>query len=415
MIRLRALWIFAVAVLVVIALIPNWMDAQQPQRGGGRGQAAPADDALREAPPNTRLFAQDAYTEYGMLDDPNSNSFRIVFMPLETRAGATVLTNGTRHGSDGGDVSVWDPRTGKPLKFDYVDGVEAKKKLPNQNFTPEDHYIIAQLPWAVPEGGEGRVLIYKTYKDARTYYPKGPNDIVWVRALGGQRFAVILPKGYAFSSANIASQVMTLPDGRVKLALTNPSGGSSPITIHARKTNTPFVGNKNTDKVYDDVKTLYDLDDPGAHTFKIDQTYSDYRKGDKAKLDAMAYAPMQELKVIDLDTAKALPTMKDGNSTVAKLEVPIVDDKQSAHLKVTGKVTDPAYKVDNGDLLFDRTVHGLRNTILLPAGWDVAAVSQPCTLGMYQNRVFIALINIQAEDAVKVTVRARKRPSGSTQ
>lgn len=394
----KRMWMFVATLLLVPALIIA-------QRGG----PAPADDALRAGRPNTQLFALDSYTEYGMLDDPTSNSFRIVFMPLEKRPGATVLTNGTRHGSDGGDVSVWDPRTGKPIKFDYIDGVEAKKKLPSQNFTPEDHYIIAQLPWAVPEGGEGRVLIIKTYKDARTYYPNGANDIVWVRRLGGQRFAVILPKGYAFTSADIASQVMTQPDGRVKLALTNPSGGDSPITIHARKTNTPFVANKMTDKVYDDVKTLYDLDDPATHSFRVEQIYSDYRKGANAKLDVLTYVPLTDLKVIDLDTAKPLQTIKD----VTKLEVPIVDDKQSAHLKVTGKAHDPAYKLDNGDLVFERTVHGLRNTILLPAGWDVAGVSQPATLGVNQGRVFIALVSIQAEGGVKVAVRARKRPNAS--
>jgi len=329
-------------------------------------------------------------------------------MPLETRAGATLLTNGTRHGSDGGGIEVYDPRTGQPLKFDYLGGAEAREKKIPGNFTPEDHYIIAQLPWAVPQGGEGRVLIYKTYKDARTYYPEG-QDIVWVRALSAQRFGVILPKGYAFISANIASQVMTTPDGRLKLSLTNPSGGGSPITIRARKTTATFVGHKSSDKVYDDIKTLYDLGEPDTHSFKLEQTYSDYRKGDKARLDVMSYAPLRDLKVIDLDTAKPLATMKDGAATVAKLEVPIVNDKQSAHLKVNGSVQDPAYKVENGELVFERTLHGLRNTILLPAGWEVAGVSQPCTLGLNQGRAFVALVNIQQEGAVKVTIRARKK------
>ena len=30
----------------------------------------------------------------------------------------------------------------------------------------------------------------------------------------------------------------------------------------------------------------------------------------------------------------------------------------------------------NGDLVFERTLHGLRNTVLLPAGWDVTALSR---------------------------------------
>lgn len=158
----------------------------------------------------------------------------------------------------------------------------------------------------------------------------------------------------------------------MKLALANPSGGGSPITIRAKKTGTGFVGNKIADKVYDDMKTLYDLGEPDTHAFKVEQTYSDSRKGEKARLDVMSYVPLQDLKVIDLDTAKPLETLKEGSGTVAKLEVPIADDKQSAHLRVSGRAQDPAFLVENGDLVFERTLRGLRNTVLLPAGWDVS-------------------------------------------
>jgi hypothetical protein len=237
MVPLRAWLTFGFAVL--LTLLPLWTSAQQSR---SPQTPAPADDTLWAAPPLTRLFALDAYTQYELLDDPNEHAFRIIYLPQETRPGATVLINGTRHGSDGGGIEVYDPRTGKPLKFEYIGGEEVRaRKLPGQ-FVPEDHYIVAQLPRPVPVGGEGRVLIYKTYKDARTYYAEGPSNeaIVWVRSLSAMRFGVVLPRGYAFASANIASQVATLPDGRLKLSLTNPSGGGSPITIRARKTAATF-------------------------------------------------------------------------------------------------------------------------------------------------------------------------------
>ena len=59
--------------------------------------------------------------------------------------------------------------------------------------------------------------------------------------------------------------------------------------------------------------------------------------------------------------------------------------------------------------MFERTLRGLRNTVLLPAGWDVAAVSQSGTIGTYEGRVFVALINLNAENNYKVAIRARKR------
>jgi hypothetical protein len=113
--------------------------------------------------------------------------------------------------------------------------------------------------------------------------------------------------------------------------------------------------------------------------------------------------------VTDLDTAKPLATAKSGAATVVKLEVPITNDQQSAHLRVNGTLEDAAYTVTNGTLTFDRVVKGLRNTILLPAGWEVTSVSQSGTVGINQGRAFVALINLNAENAYRVVITAKKK------
>jgi hypothetical protein len=159
---------------------------------------------------------------------------------------------------------------------------------------------------------------------------------------------------------------------------------------------------------FDDVKTIYDLGAPESHTITIDQSYSDYRRGAAATLDLLSYLPLQNLNVTDLDTARTLTTTKSGNATTAALEVPITNDKQSAHLRVTGTLTDPGYTIERGDLVFSRTVKGLRNTILLPAGWNVSAVSQSATIGQYEGRAFVALINLNAENHYAVRLRASR-------
>src|SRR4051812_12672891 len=158
----------------------------------------------------------------------------------------------------------------------------------------------------------------------------------WVRSLSGYRLGVILPAKFAFISSNVAAQLTTTADGRLKLAFANPSGQANPVTIHARKTTAAFHPAPFDDMFFDDVKTLYDLDAPGAGKIAVDQTYSDSRKGDRARLDSLAYLPLQELKVTDLDTAKALTPVKDGSATFVKLDVPITDDRQSAHLRING-------------------------------------------------------------------------------
>jgi hypothetical protein len=380
----------ALSAIAIPLLIAGQRGGQSNPFPGGTNP----DGSLRPTPPVTRLFTQDAYTEYAILA-PGSEQFRIQFIPEETRVGATELVNATRGGSEGSDIEVYDPRTGKPLKFTYQQ-------------EGEEHAIHAQLPIPVPEGGIGRVLILKTYKDPRTYMMHG-DDIVWVRSLSGYRLGVLLPKGYAFISSNVAAHLTTASDGRLKLAFANPSGQSNPVTIHARKTAANFPPLKYTDMFFDDVKTLYDLDAPDSGRIRVEQTYSDYRKGDKAELDLLAYLPLQEVKVIDLDTAKPLTPVQASNATVVRLDVPITNDKQSAHLKVTGIVKDGSYRAENGELIFDRTVHGLRNTILLPGGWDVSAVSQSGTIGTYNGRSFVALVNLNAENNYRVVIRARKR------
>jgi hypothetical protein len=381
---------------------------------GQRGANSPfpggenPDGSLKPSGRLTRLFSQDAYTEYALLE-PGSEQFRIRYLTEENRPGATELVNATRGGSEGTDVEVYDPRTGKPLPFTY-------------EIQGDTHAIHAKFTSPVPQGGIGRVLIYKTYKDARTYqfykeanpaYGIQAGDISWVRSLSGYRLGVVLPRGYSFLSSNVAAQVSTLPDGRLELHFANPSGLSNPLTVHARKSETDFVPASApfTDMFFDDVKTLYDLEGPETHRIKVEQTYSDYHKGDFQALNLLQYAALNDVIVTDLDTAKPLATSVRSGSTVVQLAVPIQNDRQSAHLQIRGTLEDPQFKIVNGTLVFNRPMKGLRNTVLLPSGWEVASVSQSATIGMYQGREFVALVNLNEENSYTVAITARRAPS----
>jgi hypothetical protein len=391
------------AALLTISATPAIVTAQRGSNSPFPGGENP-DGSLRPSARLSRLFTQDSYTEYALLE-PGSSKFRIRFFTENSRAGDTVLVNATRGGSAGTDIQVYDPRTGKPMPFAYVeDGA--------------DHAIRARLTTPVPQGGIGRVLIYKTYEDARTYHVLNeanpqfniqPGDIAWVRSLSGYRLGVILPKGYSFLSMNVAAQMSVTDDGRVGVHFANPSGQSNPFTLHARKTAVTYRPSAHADMFFDDVKTLYDLDAPETHRISVDQIYSDFRRGAEQPIDLLAYAPLTELKVMDLDTARPLTTSGSGAKTMVRLEVPITNDRQSSHLQVTGVLTDPGYKIVNGVLTFDRPMKGLRNTVLLPAGYEVTSVSQSATIGMYQGRVFVALINLNSENSYRVQITAQKQ------
>jgi hypothetical protein len=389
----------ASAVLALLVTLPFFLGADPAPRENPFPGGTNPDGSLRPSPPLDELFTQDAYTEYALLA-PGSGQFRIRYLPEETEAGATELLNATRPGSESSEIEVHDPRTGKASPFTYIP--DAKD--------PQTHVIHAPLPQPVPVGGVGRVEIWKTYKDERTYQMHG-EDIVWVRSLAGYRIAVILPKGFAFLSSNVAAQLTTTADGRLKLMFANPSGQANPLTIHARKTTAAFAppSTAAADMFFDDTKTLYDLDAPDSHRIRVEQTYSERRFGAVGRLDTLADLTLRDPQVVDLDTAKPLRLEHDGATTVARLDVPIENERQSAHLRLSGTLEDAGYKTESGELVFERTVQGLRNTVLLPAGWDVASVSQSGTLGVHEGRAFVAFVNLNAENRYRVTLRARRR------
>lgn len=181
-----------------------------------------------------QYISADTYTRYELLP-PETHQFKIYYEVTETRAGARFHFNQIREGSDASDESAVDLATGKPLKFEVVTGAQAKIDSPSENFSAAGHYIKVFLAHPVPERGEYRLAIIKTYKDDKSYYIDG-DQIIFKRPLGIPRDSIVLPAGYEIVSCSVATQVLRQTDGRLKLAFVNPgSGGQLEVTIRARK------------------------------------------------------------------------------------------------------------------------------------------------------------------------------------
>ena len=181
-----------------------------------------------------QYISADTYTRYELLA-PETHQFKIYYEVTETRVGARFHFNAIREGSEASDESVIDLATGKPLKFEVVTGAQAKTDSPTENFSATGHYIKVHLAHPVPDHGEYRLAIIKTYKDDKSYYSEG-DQIVFKRPLGIPRDSIILPAGYEIVSCSVATQVLMEPDGHLKLAFVNAgSGGQLEVTIKARK------------------------------------------------------------------------------------------------------------------------------------------------------------------------------------
>src|SRR5512140_1041219 len=155
----------------------------------------------------------NGYTRYELLA-PGSAKFRIIYDITAVRPGATAFFNPIRKGSVASDEKVTDMATGQPLKFAQVSGESAKTTgLPEAD--PASDYIRVELAHPVPaDGGEARLLIQKTYEDAKSYRVEG-RDLVFERGLGIKKNAVVLPQGYVLVACNYPSQVNQEADGRI--------------------------------------------------------------------------------------------------------------------------------------------------------------------------------------------------------
>ena len=146
---------------------------------------------------------------------------------------ATAFFNPIRKGSVATDERVFDRATGKPLAFEVVSGAKARESGLS-DADPDTDYIRIALARPVPgNGGQARLMIEKTYKDAKSYYREG-DTIVFARSLGIRRNAVVLPAGYELVSCNVPSQVALEPDGRIRVSFWNAAPSAANLLLRAR-------------------------------------------------------------------------------------------------------------------------------------------------------------------------------------
>jgi hypothetical protein len=174
----------------------------------------------------------DDYTRYELLA-PETAQFRIVYEVTATTPGALFYFNPIRKGSEASDEAVYDPASGKPLRFEVVDGAAARA-AGEARADLDTHYIKVELPRPVPKGGELRLRIDKTYRDAKSYFVDGER-IVFSRSLGVRRNAVVLPAGYELVACNVPAQVLSESDGRIKVSFMNPGPDAASVVVKGRK------------------------------------------------------------------------------------------------------------------------------------------------------------------------------------
>ncbi len=402
--------------------------------------------ALTASPALGQNRADDAYTRYELLA-PESASFRIIYDVSAVTPGARVFFNPIRQGSEASDESVIDMASGRPLAFDVVSGADARDSgLTNADL--QGQYIRVSLARPVPEGGEARVRIIKTYRDPKTYRRDG-DAIVFDRPLGIARNTIVLPAGYELVACNIPSQILEEADGRIAISFMNPYPVQSPLLLRAR----PFAAGRApevtsrvappppadapspgvamnrmrvSERAFQDREIVYFLLDPASHAFSLYHDYTERRPGtDKYVNIVRAGSTVSNPSARNLDTGEALPVeslkgdaiaeagIDIGEPVVPESEVvvirfPAVSEGTSIRLRIEETYTDPArYGLVDGQLMWHRSFGRPRNDIVLPAGWRVTTSSIPATVSLTPDgRVRLAYVNPRP-DSIDVFVKAR--------
>ena len=180
-----------------------------------------------------------------------------------------------------------------------------------------------------------------------------------------------------------------------------------------------------------DREISYWLLEPSTHQFRIahdftvtrvgqKSVHSFVRKGSKVSPDA---------KMIDLDSGKPLKTSTvtgkevntlgyypepvDPESVVVQgdLERPIAEG-QSTRVRVQETYTDPVgYVVQDGELVWTRTLGRPLNYVTLPAGWMLTSVNTPAVISLdEEGRVKMRFTNTRNGD-LAIVIKAKKRPA----
>ncbi len=411
---------------------------------------APAAPEQRTAPvvpvapvgPVLRQTQEDDYTRYELLA-PDTAQFRIYYEVTATTAGARFFYNTIRPGSVATDERVIDLATGQPLPWEVVSGKDARS-AGHSAADLETEYIKVRLARSVPQGGEARLLIDKTYKDAKSYFRDG-EMIVFDRSLGIRRNTVVLPAGYRLVSCNVPSQIIPTADGRVQVSFMNPGPAAAPLVIRARPGLAPFKpvlstargaqlstmlpsqASRLAERAHQDREIVYFLDDPPSHSFSLYHDYTESRPGVNNYFNVVragSRVSNPSAKVLDSGEDLKVETLKgdevkrrgldpgepiQADTEVVVISFPAVQQGTSTRLRISETYTDPGrYQLDGDELVWDRAFGRPRNAVVLPAGWTVIASSIPAVISVdTDGRQRLSYENARPDD-IQVLLRARR-------
>jgi hypothetical protein len=183
-----------------------------------------------------------------------------------------------------------------------------------------------------------------------------------------------------------------------------------------------------THRAEQDREIRYWLLDPQTHQFKISHDFNVTRVGQKSVHSFVRKGSIvTESQIFNLDTGEKLKTYNVSGKSVNALgyyPTPVADDSvaveaelshpiaegESVRVRVIETYTDPVgYKVEKGDLVWDRTLGRPRNEVTLPAGYMLVSSNVPTIVSLDSEGRILCRYNNPRNDELHVILKARRR------
>ena len=390
----------------------------------------------------------DEYTRYELLA-PETASFKIYYEVSATTADAQYFYNPIRKGSTASDEQVFDAMLGTPLQFEVVSGAQARLDALMPSADLDTDYIKVKLARPVPEHGRGRVIIVKTYRDAKSYFLEG-KTLVFDRPLGVKRNKIVLPAGYEVVGLTVPSQILTEKDGRIAVSFLHAGTGEAPLVLRAikdarvgsaalpavasehRSWESPFTGateqERLSERAHQDRDIVYFLQQPETHSFSLYHDYTEARAGINGYANIVregSAASHPSASILDTGEQLQAKEMSGAEMLASKInvgeEVPpaarvvvipfaALKSGETLRLRIAETYTAPvSYKLDGEELVFDRSLGRPRNAVVLPSGWYCTFSAIPATLTQLPDRRIRLDYWDDRPEPVDVLLKAKRR------
>src|SRR4051812_39837656 len=382
------------------------------------------------------LTVQDEYAVYDLLT-PETASFRTIYEVAVTTPGATVFADRIGNGlttSNKADDAVVDVMTGAPLEFAVANGA-----------------VQVHLARPVPaDGGQARLRITKTYTDVKNYRRDG-EGLVFDRAIPIRHAAILLPAGYQLTECNVPSQVLADPDSRLRVSFMHQAPGAAALILKAKPgaqvgeaarprpltnartwetlpTQGPPERARLAERAHQDRDIVYFLQPPDTNAFSLYHDYTESREGTDKYLNIVrtgSTVSNTSGKVLDTGEVLKAETLTGAQMKAAGIDAggeqvapdqqvvvtrfSPVKNGQSIRLRLSETYTAPqSYRLEKDELVFERSLGRPRNSVVLPRGWYLTALSIPAVVRQTPDGLTRVDFVNGRPDAVDVLMKGRK-------